>query len=303
MNDPTKLSAGTPPPGGWGAPPDAGWGAPPDPAGGPPPFATPGFAPPPPRPRGPNAALLVGLGCGALVVLGAAGAAAFLLMARRPPAPPPGVAATATAGAKGSGPAPRPGAAGDLRAELRDLRDFKSEFGKARHLVGELVNTGDEPVGFLSAKVTVYDAQSTALDSGTCTTLVKDLAPGDKVPCTLSIFKVDTWASLKVDVRPLRASQPSAPDLTVSDTKLTPKSGHTPNTVEGKILNGSDRAAKNVWAVVSLYGADGKIVGADNALVAGNDLQPGQAGSFTARCYNVAAPPVTFQVRATGTRE
>jgi hypothetical protein len=260
--------------------------------------------PSPPQSSGPNVGLIVGLGCLGLALLGGLGIAGVAFFSYRRAsamaipttvAPPPrSVGVTA----------PPAEPTGTLKAELHDLRDFKGTFGKARYFVGEIVNTGEAPLGYPSARVTLLDASSTAIDSGTCASVVHVLAPGAKVPCTFLTLKSDTFASTKIEITPMRAfSKKEEANLKIEGAKLTPKKGYSPVAVEGKITNLSAFKAKSVWALVSLYGADGKIVGAEQSLVAGSDLESGSSALFSSKIYNVAAPPVTFQVKPIGYAE
>jgi hypothetical protein len=263
--------------------------------------------PSPPQKKGPNVGLIVGLGCLGLLLLGGLGIGGFAIMAYRR-------AAEAAAIVRASSPAsttpPRSGTpagslgTGTLKAELRDLREFKADFGKGRYFVGELYNTGDTPLGFPSAKITLLDASNTAVDSGICASVVQALPPGEKVPCTFSTFKAATYATSKIDITPMRSYTTKArAELKVENAKLTPKKGYSPYQLDGKITNLSAFKAKSVWALVSLYGADGKIVGAEQTMVAGSDLEAGQGGLFSAKIYNLAAPAQTFEVKVVGYAE
>jgi hypothetical protein len=89
-------------------------------------------------------------------------------------------------------------------------------------------------------------------------------------------------------------------EVEVSDIKFTPKRGYQPDTIEGKLTNKSTFKAKNVWAIVTLYDAAKKVVGMDNALVAGNDLEGGQSGLFSAKVYDVAGKPDSYRVISVG---
>jgi hypothetical protein len=247
--------------------------------------------------------MILGLGCGGLalltVILGAAGFF-FARSATPPPMPTYGGAVTASPVA----PTPPQPAAGDLKGELRDLTPIKAKYGKSIRFVGEFFNTGSGDLGYPSAKVTFYDAAGTAVDSGTCGTLMRVLPAGEKVPCSFSIFKGLDWKTYKIDVtphRPLSAGQIA--QIEITEDKFTPKRGYQPDTVEGKLTNKSTFKAKNVWAMVTLYDANKKIVGADNALVAGSDLEAGASGLFSAKAYEVAGPPASYRVIAIGYSE
>jgi hypothetical protein len=253
----------------------------------------------PPKKSGPSAGLLIGIGCGALVLLGGLAIGLGVYFTRK--------AATTLAGslpsttAPTSTIAPPPTSTGELKAEVRDLRHFKGDFGKTRHFVGEIHNTGTAPMGFPSAKVTLFDASNTAVDSGTCASLVRVLEVGEKVPCTFSVFKADTFNTFKVEITPTKSYyRGELAKLDITDIKFTPKRGYNPHQLEGKITNKGAFKAKSVWAIVSLFGTDGKIVGADQTLIAGNDLDPGAGAIFTAKIYNVADKPETYKVKAIG---
>jgi hypothetical protein len=153
-------------------------------------------------------------------------------------------------------------------------------------------------------KVTIVDASNTAIDGGTCASLIRVLEPGDKVPCTFSLFKAETSTNYKTEIKPMKAFfRGEMAQLEVTETKVTPKRGYKPAQVTGKITNKSPFKAKMVMALAALYGKDGKIVGADQALVAGNDLEPEASALFDAKIYNLAEPAETFRVKAIGYSE
>jgi hypothetical protein len=256
-----------------------------------------------------NIGMIIGLGCAGLVVLGGGIVGVGCCYAQKKAKEAANELAaiasafpTDTSGKRSGDPFDlKPPNEANLKLELKDLRNFKADFGSSIHFVGELHNTGPDPVGYPNAKITFLDASNTAIDSGTCSSMIRDLAPGEKVPCAFSLFKTKTWASYKTEIKPSRPLfVGKAAKLKISDTKFTPKKGYNPHQVDGKITNESAFKAKSVWALVSLYDKDGKICGADNALVAGNDLDSGQGGVFTAKVYNVAGAPDTFRVVAVG---
>ncbi|WP_437291664.1 DUF3426 domain-containing protein [Sorangium sp. So ce406] len=313
---------GGPPPGGHGAPP-GGYGAPPGghgppgggygpPGGGghpPQPFgAAPGHlgvAPLRPPPRRSNLAIYLGVGCGSVFLFCIlAGAAAIYFYAN--------VAARETA----ARPAPLPGPPtldglvdapadqGVLRAEIRDLRSFPSRAGKLHHFVGEIHNTGTAPIGAPSAKVTLYDARGAALGSGDCATQVRFLPPGEKVPCALTTPRPAALATFKAEVAPAAPSfRGKLAKLGIADTKFTPTRGQSPYQVSGRITNESSFTARSVLAIVSLYGADGKVVSVSQIPVGDGDLAPSASGTFTASVVDVADAPATWQVLAVGYSE
>jgi hypothetical protein len=254
-----------------------------------------------------NIGMIIGIGCGGLFIL-AVGAIGFSCWWAQKKAKETALAIASAFPVNSAGELAgadpfdlKPPNDANLKAELKDLRNFKADFGSSIHFVGEIHNSGADPIGYPSAKITFFDASNTAIDSGTCSSMIRDLAPGEKVPCSFSLFKTKTWATYKTEIKPVRPLfVGKAAKLKISDTKFTAKKGYNPHQVEGKITNESAFKAKGVWALVSLYDKDGKICGADNALVAGNDLDPNQGGVFTAKVYNVAGTPDTFRVLAIG---
>lgn len=121
------------------------------------------------------------------------------------------------------------------------------------------------------------------------------------MPCTFSSAKADSYKTSKTEITPMRSYLKGSPaEFKVEGIKFTPKKGYSPNQLQGKITNLSTFKAKSVWALVSLYGTDGKIVGAEQTLVAGSDLDAGASALFTAKVYNVAAQPQTYTVKAIG---
>jgi hypothetical protein len=253
----------------------------------------------PPKKSGPNPGLLIGIGCGVLFVLGGIATALGVYFTRQAASTFAGSIPTTPATPTTTAPPTLTG--GDVKAEVRDLRHFKGDFGKSRHFIGEIVNTGTDSIGFPTAKVTLFDAGNTAVDSGTCASLVRVLEPGEKVPCSFAIFKSDSFTSFKVDINPMRSFyRGELAKLEITDIKFTPKRGFNPHQLEGKITNKGAFRAKSIWALVSLYGVDGKIVGADQTPIPGNDLEPNTGAIFTAKIYNVAEKPETYRVKAVG---
>lgn len=253
----------------------------------------------PPQKSGSSMGMIIGLGCGGLALLGIIGAVVGVLVFRKPPSPPPVYSPPPPVVTAPTGPAG--GGSAALKAELRDLTQIKSKYGKSQRFVAEIVNTGSDPIGYPAAKVTFYDAQGTAVDSSTCASIIRVLPATDKVPCGFVLLKGETWSTYKVEMTPLPpVFQGEIADIDITDIKFTPKRGYKPDTLEGKLTNKSTFKAKSVWAIVTLYDANKKIIGSDNALVAGNDLDAGASGLFSAKVYETAGTPESYRVVAVG---
>ncbi len=296
------MGGGYGPPGGppMGGPTGGPFGAPPGPFGGP---MMGGPIQNNPK-SGSNVGLFIGLGCGGLALLGVIGGLVAVFMARKAVSSAPPSFISPSSPISPADPAPAPTSTGDLKAELKELTLLKPKYGKSLRFMGEISNTGADPIGYPGAKVTFYDAAGTAIDSGTCASLVRVLPPSDKVPCAFSIFKGLDYKTYKIEMTP-RAPifHGQVADIDITDIKFTPKRGFKPDTLEGKLTNKSTFKAKNVWAIVSLYDANKKLVGTDNALVAGNDLDAGQSGLFSSKVYEVAGKPDSYRVVSIGYSE
>ena len=181
--------------------------------------------------------------------------------------------------------APAPGT-----AEVHDFKVFPSGPVKTHYFVGEMVLTSTTPAFHPSFKIVFKDADGTVVDSATCS-FQGTLEPGTKAPCYGEIFKAPKWASYDVTFNKISTPAKPAPStLTVSETKLL---GHV---VEGKVSNTGAATVKGVMAYVSLYGSDGKIVGASNAWVAGNDIDPSGSAKFSVKVAEVDGTASTFAV-------
>jgi hypothetical protein len=260
------------------------------------------MAPPPPQKKGPNVGLIIGLGCGGLVVLGIIVTGIFLFLgARRAADEISSLPDVQPSSSSSPGVLPIP-SDGNLKAELRDLREFKGTLGSSKHFVAEIHNTGSAPIGFPLAKVVFYDAADTAVESGTCMSVVRVLPPGEKVPCTFLLTGKKAHATHKVELNPTKAFfTGQIAKLDITDVKFTPKKRvYGAFEVDGKITNQSTFTAKNVMAIVSLYDKAGKIVGASQAPIAGNHLDTAASARFTAKIFDVADTPDKWQVLAVG---
>jgi hypothetical protein len=246
----------------------------------------PGFAPPR---RGPNVGLIIGIGCGAIVALGllVGGVVLALTMQSASPRKRGAVAPSASVAPSGS-----------PQAELRDVRTWRGEDG-ARRVIGEIVNVGTEPVLAPVAKLTFFDATNKPIDSGQCTTALESLARGEKTPCAMIVTKSETYASYKAEITSAPVGEPhKMAELRVTDVKYTGKKAGAPASLDGKITNVSTFRAKAVEAIVSLYGADAKIVAAEKTTL--GDLEPGGAATFSVKITDFAAPAETYRVKAVG---
>lgn len=275
------------------------------------PWVPPGFSPAPtgasygapaPPPKKDNTGTAVAIGCGgllALLFLGpcVAGFVAAVSKPRRrgattypmPPPPPPAPPPTSSG---------EPSAEG--RVELRDLRFVRE--GERRFFVGELYNVSTEPVGSPSARLELFGAGNEKLDEGLCSLPFRVLAPGDKVPCTATLYKGGDSPRVEAKAEALgQWFSGTVVELETRDVKFKRrKSGPEPWTLEGTLENPSASRATSVAAIVALYDADKKIVAATYAPAERNELEPAASAPFRAYFFRVVAEPASYRVQAVG---
>lgn len=259
---------------------------------------------PPPAKKGPPVGLIIGLGCGGLALIGII-VTVFIFLGARKAAQEIANAPELKGTSEKTPSIPGLPEAGDLKAELRDLREFKGSLGSARYFVGEIHNTGKGSLGFPMAKVVLYDAANTAVESGTCMSVVRVLPPGEKVPCNFLVTGNKTWTSHKVEITPQRSFfNGELAKLEITDVKFNPKKRvYGAHELEGKITNKSAFTAKGVMAIISLYDKADKIVGSAQVPVAGNNLATGTSARFEGKIFDVADTPEKWQVVAVGYSE
>ncbi|MBM4377163.1 MAG: hypothetical protein FJ095_18950 [Deltaproteobacteria bacterium] len=285
---------GAPPPGGFGGPPQGGFGGPPPGGFGGPPL-------PPSSSGGGKNGLIAGLGIGCLVLVVVVSFGVYSTIKKTKRVANAIASAVATSGIQVDG-VPNAGK-GQIKLEFKNGQTFKGKTGSTLHLVGELANVGTDSVARPSAKVTLLDASGTAVDSGSCIAAgVRSLPAGESVPCYGLFTKTASYASHKVetqgfpDYQNLQLAKLDMADGTMNE----PTNVYSPYKVTGKVTNQSTFTAKSVWIAVGLYDEAGKLCGAGQGAVAGNDLDAGAAARFEVSIYNVSAKPKRFEAKAFG---
>jgi hypothetical protein len=235
----------------------------------------------PPKKGGSSVGVILGAGCALLMVLVAVVAVGLYVVLR------PGAGSSAA-------PPPRP-ERGTGSVTAKDLRDFTSSRGQVL-FVAELVNGGTTPVT-PSARVRLFDARRTEVASLPCNVPVRQLGPSEKAPCTFSYSGARssfTSSEVVVDSSPASGRQAL---LTVTGAALSRAGiGHQ---VAGTVTNPASVAMRSGNVLVTLYGADGRIVGAGSFDLS-RGLAAGAKAPFIVSVVDVASPPKTFATRAVG---
>jgi hypothetical protein len=75
---------------------------------------------------------------------------------------------------------------------------------------------------------------------------------------------------------------------------------HSPTTgysTSGIVKNIGARQARYVQAIVTLYGADGRVVGVGEDFADPDHLAPNESAAFKVSIYSTAAEPVSYRVQ------
>ncbi len=169
----------------------------------------------------------------------------------------------------------------------------------ALYFFGEITNTGDLPLGHPKVSVVLHDAAGQALgnESGYAT---QDLvAPGQRVPVKVLFRQPPEWATFKVLFKPEAARYNGFlvySDLSPSLMNFArdPSLGYS---LSGMVKNTGERKTRFAQVVVTLYGADGQVVGVDGTFARPNELAPGESAPFKVSFYLTAAEPTSYRAQ------
>jgi len=194
----------------------------------------------------------------------------------------------------------QPSAGGGI--EVLDARLFKDQHAAgALTFVAELRNTTQWPLGRPEAKVTLYDASRAEVGSAQCTSVLRVLAAGERIPCAAMFSDVKSYKTFQVEPSVATAADSRPAVVSVSDVEYrSPTQEIEPHSVSGRITNTGAVRARSVWAIVALYDHEDKIAGVGSGPVAGSDLDPGTSATFKVSLYSVAAPVARYVVTPVG---
>jgi hypothetical protein len=169
----------------------------------------------------------------------------------------------------------------------------------ALYFFGEITNTGDLPLGHPKVSVVLYDASGHALGNEPGYATQDFVAPGQRAPVKVLFLQPPEWSRFEVLFKPEAARY--AGFLTYTD--LLPSSmnfvrdlslGYALN---GMVKNIGERQARFVQVVVTLYDADGQVVGVDGTFARPSDLAPGESAPFKVSFYLTAAEPASYRAQ------
>jgi hypothetical protein len=157
----------------------------------------------------------------------------------------------------------------------------------ALYFFGEITNTGDLPLDHPTVSVVLYDEAGQALGNEPGYAAHGFVSPGQRVPVKVLFIRPPKWSRFKVLFKPQAARY--AGFLTYTDLSPSamnfardPSLGYS---LSGMIKNSGTRQVRFVQAVVTLYDADGQVVGVEGTFARPSDLRP--TSLLHSRCHSI----------------
>jgi len=157
------------------------------------------------------------------------------------------------------------------------------------HIIGEVANTGEEPLGAVEVTAELYDMDSNLIDLQVGQTLIEVLAPQKKAP--FDIVAADEALSEDIDSYTLSTSyQVCGPEFefklcrpefefSFADVQ-TGWDDQGRFIVEGQVANNGTKQVQETHVVGTFYDDQGRVVGVGYSTPDPTTLTPGQAGDF-----------------------
>jgi hypothetical protein len=196
------------------------------------------------------------------------------------------------------GPTPTPTPAPPLLVEVINTTPHTDSFGDLV-LLGEVQNLGSRPVKQLDAVATLYDAEGAVLASDSSYVVTPwafnlwrtgVLLPGEIAPFHIIIDSPGQWEDWEIELKYEEAADSDFDDH-YYDLEILNDQGRAVNElfynyrVSGQIENIGSLETGNVRIVVTLYDAEGRIVGVEEEMTSDDELLPGETVSFSVDMY------------------
>jgi hypothetical protein len=151
-------------------------------------------------------------------------------------------------------------------------------------IIGEVLNSTSSNVESIRINITLRDAVGNVVDSGSSYSYIGILTPGMTSPFAVGLSDSPPWATYEWNVTwYTTTSVPST--LEVLNTQSYFDSSDRYHVV-GEIRNQYSESRNFIRAVVTIYDAQGKVIGADYTYTNPDNLNPGQTASFDAVVYS-----------------
>jgi hypothetical protein len=157
------------------------------------------------------------------------------------------------------------------------------EFSSNRYLIGELFNNTATNVRFTRVSATLRDGSGNVVDSDYSFSMIDTLTPGMRSPFLIIFSDPPTWNSYELAVTwATTTDTPHHLEILNTQSYFDTSDAYT---VVGEIRNQYSEPRTFVEAFVTMYDAEGKVIGVASNYTNPYDLQPGQTASFKAEAY------------------
>lgn len=171
--------------------------------------------------------------------------------------------------------------------------------------LGEVRNLHSEPVELVQVQVSLYDERGSPLAYQSGFTFVDQIPPGASGPFGILFEqgppRFATYQIVPLSAVPAREEGRTSLRLSVSDL-AGEVLGPAAYAVQGQVRNDDAASLEAVFVIVTLYSAEGKVIGVRKVAPAQEVLPPGGRSPFEAIFLGLPEPVVRYAVQAQGLR-
>lgn len=171
--------------------------------------------------------------------------------------------------------------------------------------LGEVRNLHAEPIELIQVQVSLYDERGSPLAYQSGFTLADQIPPGESGPFGILFDqgpnRFATYQIVPLHAVPAREGGRISLNLSVHDL-VGEVLGTAAYAVRGQVQNEDAAPLEQVFVVVTLYAADGRVIGARKVAPERETLSPGGRSTFEAIFLGLPEPVDRYAVRAQGLR-
>ncbi|MGC8838479.1 MAG: FxLYD domain-containing protein, partial [Anaerolineae bacterium] len=171
--------------------------------------------------------------------------------------------------------------------------------------LGEVRNLYPEPIELVQVQVSLYDERGSPLAYQSGFTFLDQIPPGASGPFGLLFeqgpSRFATYQIVPLSAVPARKEGRTSLRLSISDL-AGEALGPAAYTVRGQVQNEDTASLEEVFAIATLYDAEGKVIGVRKVAPERATLPPGGRSPFEAIFLGLPGPVARYTVQAQGLR-
>lgn len=144
-------------------------------------------------------------------------------------------------------------------------------------IIGEVQNTSDDPMTYVKLVTTLYDTAGQVVGVGFTYSTLDAIPAGGRSPFEIMLDHWEGAESYALEVQGQAGELPRQ-DLTITNHYSSPSGDYL--TIEGEVANQGTTPAEFVKVVVTLYDADGNVVGVAFTYTTLDEIAPGGTSPF-----------------------